>query len=314
MANIVDLVAYATNNGAYKAKKQMIPQGIVVHSTGCNNPTLKRYVNAPEFCGVNVNKNYWDNASSTVCPHGVIGLDINNEVKSVQVLPWTIRCYGCGTGRLGSYNTSYIQFEICEDNLTNKNYFDRVFDKAIQLVADLIKKYNIKLENVVSHKEAYTRGYASNHGDPDHWLAKYGKNMDWFRSEVNKRINNPNKYTVKKFAGSEPLGVFNNLDAAKDLADYNVGCKVWDINDKVIYTPKTYCVKYKVITKAAVKLEPTKTGKTQMFLPVSTKITVYYGSNKPAENGTIWVKFTSPECDKFPNKFAWIPLKYLEKE
>ena len=33
------------------------------HSTGANNPNLKRYVNCPDECGVNPNKNYWDNAT-----------------------------------------------------------------------------------------------------------------------------------------------------------------------------------------------------------------------------------------------------------
>ena len=49
----------------------------------------------------------------------------------------------------------------------------------------LVKNYpTIKPENIISHKEACARGYASNHGDPEHWLARFGKNMDWFRGQV----------------------------------------------------------------------------------------------------------------------------------
>ncbi len=48
-----------------------------------------------------------------------------------------------------------------------------------------MKNYpNIRAENVISHKEACGRGYASNHGAPEHWLARFGKNMDWFRAMV----------------------------------------------------------------------------------------------------------------------------------
>ena len=48
-----------------------------------------------------------------------------------------------------------------------------------------MKNYpTIKTENIISHKEACARGYASNHGDPEHWLARFGKNMDWFRALV----------------------------------------------------------------------------------------------------------------------------------
>ena len=31
-------------NGSYKAAEKMVPVGIIVHSTGADNPTLKRYV------------------------------------------------------------------------------------------------------------------------------------------------------------------------------------------------------------------------------------------------------------------------------
>lgn len=33
-----------TNNACYKAGKTITPKGIMVHSTGANNPWLKRYV------------------------------------------------------------------------------------------------------------------------------------------------------------------------------------------------------------------------------------------------------------------------------
>jgi len=41
---------------------------------------------------------------------------------------------------------------------------------------------------VTSHYEANLAGYASSHKDPSHWLARFGKDMDWFRSEVQKII------------------------------------------------------------------------------------------------------------------------------
>lgn len=182
--------AYATNSGAYRANRPMptgSPAGIVVHSTGVNNPNLKRYVNAPEICGENPYKNYFDRANCDVCPHGVIGLDKNGAVKAAKILPWNICCWGCGNGFKGSYNynPAYIQIEICEDDLTNKEYFLKVFKLMAQLCNRLMKNYpTIKLENIVSHKEANKRGYASGHVDCDHWLAKFGYDMNWFRELV----------------------------------------------------------------------------------------------------------------------------------
>ena len=182
--------AYARNNGAYKAARPMpsgSPAGIIIHSTGANNPNLKRYVNAPEICGDNPYKNYFDRSDSDVCPHAVIGLDKSGEVRAAKLLPWNICCWGCGSGSKGSYNYSpaYIQIEIAEDGLADRAYFEEAFGLAVQLCQRLMRNYpTIKTENIISHKEACARGYASNHGDPEHWLARFGKNMDWFRAMV----------------------------------------------------------------------------------------------------------------------------------
>ena len=182
--------AYARNNGAFKAARPMptgSPAGIIIHSTGADNPNLKRYVNAPEICGENPYRNYFDRADSDVCPHAVIGKDKNGEVKAAKLLPWNVCCWGCGSGSKGSYNYSpaYIQIEIAEDALNDRAYFEESFGLAADLCQRLMKNYpTIKPGNIISHKEACARGYASNHGDPEHWLARFGKNMDWFRGQV----------------------------------------------------------------------------------------------------------------------------------
>lgn len=186
----VMLKALATWGDCYKANRKMPngkPQGIVVHATGCNNPYLKRYVNLPSVCGENVYKNYFGNDGTDVNPHAVIGKDKNGAVKGVQILPYDICCWGCGSGSKGSYNynPAYDQFEICEDGLTDKTYFEAAFDLAARFCAELMSTYStIKIDNVVSHKEANARGYASAHGDPENWLSKFGKDMNWFRDKI----------------------------------------------------------------------------------------------------------------------------------
>ena len=190
--------AIADFSACYKANRKMpsgSPCGIVVHSTGANNPNLKRYVNFPELCGENPYKNYFGGPNSNdVTPHAVVGKDKNGEVKAVQILPYDICCWGCGNGSKGSYNYSpaYIQFEICEDGLSDSAYFEKAFDVAAQYCAELMKQFPaISLSNVVSHKEAGARGYASGHGDPENWLSKFGKNMDWFREKVRGYLGQP---------------------------------------------------------------------------------------------------------------------------
>ena len=68
--------AHAVKNLCYKSAQKMVPKGIVVHSTGANNPFLKRYVDCPEKLGENKYKNHWNNPKPDgreVCVHAFIG-------------------------------------------------------------------------------------------------------------------------------------------------------------------------------------------------------------------------------------------------
>lgn len=174
-----------TKNDCYKAGKKIKPKRIVVHSTGADNNTLKRYVQPDDgLLGDNKYDNDWNRPNVKKCVHAFIGCVASGMVMIYQTLPWDMRSWGCGNGKKGSYNNSAIQFEICEDDLNDRNYFNAAFEQATDLCAYLCKTYDIPVSEVVSHNEAYKRGYASNHADCDHWLKKYGKNMDWFRSVV----------------------------------------------------------------------------------------------------------------------------------
>ena len=182
-----------TKNDCYKKGTPMTPKGIVVHSTGANNPNLRRYVQPDDgILGKNTNNNHWNRSGLSTCVHAFIGKDKEGNVRVYQTLPFNIACWGIGKGKKGSYNydpTGYIQFEICEDNLKDEKYFNAAFNLAIEFCAYLCKEYKLSVDNVVSHQEGYKRGYGSNHGDCDHWLKAFGKNMDWFRSEVSKKLN-----------------------------------------------------------------------------------------------------------------------------
>lgn len=177
---------FLVNNDCYKQGRKIKPSGIVVHSTGADNPYLKRYVQPNDgILGANTNKNDWNRSGVSKCVHAFIGKDNDGNVRIYQTLPWDYRCWGCASGKNGSYNNSFIQFEICEDSLTDEKYFNEAFVLAIKLCEYLCNKYGISISNVVSHQESYKRGYASNHGDCDHWLKKFGKDMNWFRSQIN---------------------------------------------------------------------------------------------------------------------------------
>lgn len=225
---------FLVNNDCYKQGRKIKPSGIVVHSTGANNPYLKRYIQPNDgILGANANNNHWNRSGVSKCVHAFIGKDNNGNVRIYQTLPWDYRCWGCASGKNGSYNNSYIQFEICEDTLNNEKYFNEAFMLAAKLCKYLCNKYGISINNVVSHREACKRGYASNHGDCDHWLNKFGKDMNWFRGQVanNNAANNhiiptpetliqANTYTVQKGDTLSKIGS-NTGVAWKTIANLN---------------------------------------------------------------------------------------------
>lgn len=174
-------------SGAYKANRRIKPRGIVIHSTGAENPNLKRWVFAPDIVGENPNNNYFSGKNDTreVMPHAVFGYNDKKEEYAIcHILPYDYRCWGCGSGSKGSYNDSHIQIEIAEDYGLPRDYLMTALEAVAEWAAHLCIDYGIAATSIVSHKEAAAAGYASNHGDPEHWLNKYGLKMDDFREMV----------------------------------------------------------------------------------------------------------------------------------
>ena len=201
-----------TQSRCYGAKRQeMTPIGIVVHSTGSNNPSVKRYTQPSDsdpkrdelisLLGVNRYGNHWNTSSTSKSTHYIVGKLADGSVGIVQNRPENIAAWGCGKGKNGSYNydpTGHIQFEVCEDSLTDADYFRAIFKAATELCADICYRYGWDASVVVSHKGAYDKGFASNHRDIDHWLANFGRTMNEFRSEVKRLLDEMKKENAPK--------------------------------------------------------------------------------------------------------------------
>lgn len=164
-------IQYLTENDCYKAARPLKPTGILVHSTGVNQKRISAYTVQ------------WDRPGVAVCVHGFLGLDDNGELCYRQILPYDIRCWGCGSGENGSFNASHIQFEICED-LPDEDWGRKTYAAALEICRELCDRFGIPPENVVTHSEAHAMGYASNHADVMHWWPRLGLSMDSFRSAL----------------------------------------------------------------------------------------------------------------------------------
>lgn len=216
---------YQTKNPCYKAGKKITPSGIVVHSTGANNPNLKRYVGPDDgILGENKNNNHWNNAGANKCVHAFIGKAADGSLKIYQTLPWNYRCWGVGSGKKGSYNATHIQFEICEDGLTNEAYYRGAFQLAKQLCAFLCEEYGIDTSNIVGHYEAAEAGYGSNHADPRHWQKKHGGSMAQFRADV--------KAMLSGTVTNEPVQVAKPQQSAYTTYTVKKGDTLWRIAQK----------------------------------------------------------------------------------
>ena len=190
---------FFTNADCYKSGTKQTSVGIQVHSTGANNPYLKRYVQPDDGrLGKNANANSHNRPGLDVCASAYIGKMADGTVAVYQALPWNYRCWLSGKGPNGNANRmGYIGFEICEDSKNDEAYFrSAVMGAAVNLVAHLCALFGTAPRTVVKsfsqgdalavmdHRELHSRGLASNHADIRHWASKYGVTMDDFRTAV----------------------------------------------------------------------------------------------------------------------------------
>lgn len=215
------LVCMMTQSTCYKSTRKFTPKGVLWHSTGANNPTLKRYVQPDDnasnkaellaLIGKNAYANDWNHIEREAGLNFWIGKLADGTVAAVQTMPWDYRPWGCGSGSKGSCNNTHIQFEICEDGLNDKSYWEAVYKEACEMTAYLCKMYGIDpkgttvcngvtVPTIIDHTGSHALGLGSNHGDIQHWSRKYGVTMDTVRNDVAALLGS-DSFTVSAPAG-----------------------------------------------------------------------------------------------------------------
>lgn len=188
------LQQFLTRNSCFVTGWRLDARGVMLHSTGADNPNLSRYVPGNDVIGRNTGGNHWDQSNAEwrlkygkkldKCVHAFIGKTADGSVATVQTMPWEMRGWHAGHA---AGNDRYIGFEICEDGLDDPVYFAAVYREAVELVAYLCRRKNwdpMADGVVICHAEGHRRGVASNHGDVLHWFPRHGKSMDDFRADV----------------------------------------------------------------------------------------------------------------------------------
>jgi len=224
-----------TKNSCYKAGQIIIPGGIMLHSTGANNPNLRRYVQPDDGqLGVNKGGTEWNRAAEQVCVHAFIGKLADGSVASYQTLPWNFKAWHCGVGTKGiSANNTHLSIEICEDGLKDASYFAAVYREAVELCAYLCKLHGfdpMKDGVLICHSEGYQRGIASNHADVMHWFPRHGKSMDTFRADVTEEMKKEEEPELNRKETEElfeqmldqRFPVFKDMDDVPDWAQPSI--------------------------------------------------------------------------------------------
>jgi N-acetylmuramoyl-L-alanine amidase len=175
---------FATESDCYKAGRPMVPRGVMLHSTGANNPNLRRYVGPDDgLLGENLYGNHWNQPGLQVCVHGFLGRLAEGSLAGYQLVPYTMRSWHAG----GSANNTHISLELCEDDLQDEAYFRAIFALAVEEVAAICREFRLDplADGVlVDHAEGHRRGIASNHADVEHWFGRFGESMGSFRQAV----------------------------------------------------------------------------------------------------------------------------------
>ena len=173
--NIVE--AIVTANKCYQIGAALYPQGIMLHSVGCAQPSAEVF--ARSF-------NQYQPGGASVCVHAFVQAD----GAVYQTMPWETIAWHCG----GSANSTHIGVEMTEPSagMTYAEAAEQIagtYHTAVELFAALCKQYGLDpLADgvIIGHAEGHRRGVASNHADPELLWRTYdmGYTMDGFRRDV----------------------------------------------------------------------------------------------------------------------------------
>ena len=173
--NIVE--AIVTANKCYQIGAALYPQGIMLHSVGCAQPSAAVF--ARSF-------NQYQPGGASVCVHAFVQAD----GAVYQTMPWETIAWHCG----GSANSTHIGVEMTEPSagMTYAEAAEQIagtYHTAVELFAALCKQYGLDpLADgvIIGHAEGHRRGVASNHADPELLWRTYdmGYTMNGFRRDV----------------------------------------------------------------------------------------------------------------------------------
>lgn len=226
------------NSTCYCATNLMRINGIIIHSV--NKKKLKNYIQPMpkdekiiKLLGKNRTFNDLNHSSRNFGVNAWIGEDNDNNIISIQTLPWDYRSWGCGAGENGSCNDGFIQIGICK----NKSQIKNIEKELKELLMYLCNLFNInpngyiKLRNgmiiptIINHNEAYQLKLATK---KDLWI----DNIDL--QEIKNSISYiNNSKVIKEFKDSKKVNILQNIDSYLYPDEKSGILKSYNANEKL---------------------------------------------------------------------------------
>ena len=172
-----------TNSTAWaKGIKKMTPKGIIIHSSGFEQPYLWYFIQPSNSnpnksqilntIGVNKKHTDYNHTRRLINYHYWIGKDSNNNIQTIKAFPNDFKI-----------KDNYIHICLLEDDLNDKKYALQIVSELIQLCVHLCKEFHWNENNVLGHSEI------SSLPDANYWLKKYGYDIDTIRQIIKNLTN-----------------------------------------------------------------------------------------------------------------------------
>ena len=251
-----------TNSTCFKGTGKMKPCGVLIHDTGAVNPNLKRYIQPTdgdprrekwlEMLGKNAYNNDYNHAYRKMGVNCWVGMLADGSVTTIQTLPWDYRPWGCGSGKNGSCNNGWLQFEICQGRKTDRKYFEAAYKEACEITAFFCQQFGfdpygtvdfkgMKVPVILCHADSHKLGLGSNHGDIYQYFGLFGKNMDTFRADVAALLAQSTVQSADKheehIVASEDEKAESSLSNEVCMSDFTTEKSIWDHLLAVIPNP-----------------------------------------------------------------------------
>ena len=146
----------------------LVPKGITLHETATPGATAEnsfQYFNR-EYVGASAH----------------VFVDWNERI---QMVPYNECAWHAGP----TANSRYIGVEMCHPKGHNPEQFRKVWDGTVELFAELLKQFNLSVDDINTHHEISLRWGETDHVDPTAFLAEYGEDIESFKKAVEEKMN-----------------------------------------------------------------------------------------------------------------------------